>query len=99
MDDPGDPPYMHQHSRAELDSHADTTAVGDGCLILRDTGKTVNVGGFDKDIGTLTDIKVVTSALAYDCPTDSTTFVLIFHESLHVPNMEGHLICPYQMRA
>ena len=66
--DPGDPPYQHQHARMELDSHADTCALGDACMILQETGRTVSVGGFGKAVGTLDGVSVVTAAVAYDCP-------------------------------
>jgi len=82
----------------ELDSHADTTALGDTCLVLQDTGRTVNVEGFGESIGTLEDVPIVTAAVAYDCPATFTTYVLIFHESLHIPDMETDLINPYQLR-
>ena len=63
----------------ELDSHADTTALGKGCLILQDTGRTVTVRGFDGSIGSMKDVPIVTAAVAYDCPATFKVFVLIFH--------------------
>ena len=50
----------------ELDSHADTTALGAACVVLQDTGRTVTVEGYSKEIGALTDIPIVTAATAYD---------------------------------
>ena len=96
--DPGDPPYQHVHTRMELDSHADTCALGDACVILQDTGKTVRVGGFGDSVGTVDGIAVVTAAVAYDCPKTFHTYVLIFHQSLYIPGMETHLINPFQLR-
>ena len=64
--DPGDPPYEHEHTRMELDSHADTCALGKGCLILGDTGKTIDVGGYTKKLGAMKDIPIVHAAVAYD---------------------------------
>ena len=49
----------------ELDSHADTTALGKGCVILQDTGRTVTVEGFDDTIGSLNDVPIVTAALSW----------------------------------
>ena len=98
--DPGDPPYAqyeHQHFRMELDSHADTCAVGKGCLILGDTGRTMTVGGFEDGMQ-IDDVPVVHAAVAYDCPRTFKKFILIFHEALYFPDMEMHLLNPFQMR-
>ena len=60
--DPGDPPYAqyeHDHARMELDSHADTTALGDCCLVLQKTGRTVGVVGFGDSLGKLSGVPVV----------------------------------------
>ena len=83
--DPGDPPYSsyeHEHARMELDSHADTCALGKTCLVLGDTGRTVDVGGFGESIGSVEDVSFVHAAVACDCPATFKTFVLICHEAL-----------------
>ena len=82
----------------ELDTHADTCALGDGALILGSTGETINVGGFGEDIGTLKDVPIVHGAVAYDCPTTHETYILIYHQALSIPTMETHLLNPFQMR-
>ena len=82
----------------ELDSHADTTALGSVCHVLQETGRTVTVEGFGESIGSLDDVPIVTAAVAYDCPTTFRTFILVFHECLHIPEMENHLVNPFQMR-
>ena len=74
--DPGDPPYQHQHARMELDSHADTCAIGDACLVLQDTGRTVTVEGYMESAGSSNEVPVVTAAVAYDCPTTFNTYIL-----------------------
>jgi hypothetical protein len=43
-------------------------------------------------------IYVSSIAIAYDDPTTLSTFVLIFHESLQVPGMAHHMLCPNQLR-
>ena len=82
--DPGDPPYQHQYARMDLDTHANTCALGSACLILQDTGNTVSVGGFGETIGSMDDVPIVTAAVAYDCPVSFTTYVFdISSMSLH----------------
>ena len=82
----------------ELDTHADTCALGDACLILGDSGDVVDVGGFGEGVGMLKDVKIVHGAVAYDCPTTYKTFILIYHQALLIPGMEVHLLNPFQMR-
>ena len=97
--DPGDPPYLEStHSRMELDSHADTTAVGKECAVLGNTGKTVTVEGFGKSIGKITDVPIVTAAAAYDDPQNGQTYLLVFNQVLYIPDLDVHLINPYQLR-
>jgi hypothetical protein len=61
-----DPGATHIHSRAELDSHADTCSFGDECLIVSLTGDVVNVSGFTDAIGgEMAKIPIATAALAY----------------------------------
>ena len=67
--DPGDPPYAeyeHQHARMELDSHADTCALGECCLVLGDSGRTVDVNGYTESLGAMKDVKIIHGAVAYD---------------------------------
>ena len=82
----------------ELDSHADTCTLGSVCLVLQETGRTVDVSGFTQGLGTKDDIKVVTGAVAYDCQLTFATYILVFHEALYIPEMDVHLLNPFQMR-
>ena len=82
----------------ELDSHADTCAFGGDCLVVQDTGTQVTVEPFAASLGSMTKVPVVTVAVAYDDPTTFNTFVLFFHQVLHVPSLTTHLLAPFQMR-
>ena len=82
----------------ELDSHADTCAIGKTCLILGDTGKRIDVGGFGEGIGVMKDVSIVHGAVAYDCPVTFVTYILIFHQALRIPGMDVHLLNVFQMR-
>ena len=84
--------------RVELDSHADTCAFGHCCLVLKETGKTISVEGFNKKMGSIPDVKICTVAVAYDCPTTGKTYLLLFHEALYIPALTVHLLNPTQMR-
>jgi hypothetical protein len=56
------------------------------------------VAGFHPDMKEIQNVRVVTAAVAYDCPISFTTFVLFFPQSLFLPRMEHNLICPDQLR-
>ena len=90
--------YSDTHSRAEIDNHADTSAFGDGALMISMTNQRVTVHPYTSDLGSMQDIQIGTAVLAYDCPLTYQTYILFFPQSLHIPGMERHLICPAQLR-
>lgn len=49
-------------------------------------------------MGELNGIKIVTVAVAYDCPESFVTYILFFPQSLYFPTMDRNLLCPDQMR-
>ena len=44
------------------------------------------------------DIKICTLAVAYDCPDTMSTYILLFFQSLYIPTLTHHLLCPNQLR-
>ena len=91
-------PQTDGNARVELDSHADGAVFGKDCRVINDTGTVVSVDGFDPVNMQVNGVPIVTVAVAYDCPTTGHTFILIFHQALHVPTMTKHLINPFQLR-
>lgn len=87
-----------ESTRAELDSHADTTCVGRSAMIIGTTYKTVRVTPFLESLGSVSRVPVVNAAMAYDDPRSGKTKVLILHQVLHFREMENHLLSPMQMR-
>jgi hypothetical protein len=56
-------------STCELGSHAHTCVAGPNCIVIEDTGFTVNITGFsDKLHGVVKDVPIVKAATAYDDP-------------------------------
>ena len=81
--------------RAELDSHADTTALGDSCQVISKHG-TVPVTGYkEKERSTG---EIVTGAIAIDDARIMWTWILFLHQVLHIAGMKRHLLNPFQMR-
>jgi len=82
-----------------LDPNCDTCTFGKGARIVYDTGgQTVSVDPFLESLGTLQRVRIVTAAVAYDDPTTYQTYILFFHQSLYIPSLQRHLLCPNKMR-
>jgi hypothetical protein len=78
-----------QGGRTETDSHADTCVVGKECLVFHDFERPVNVCGFDSSLGTVNDRSVVSTALAYDDLTTGEVIILVIHQAIYTPTMDG----------
>lgn len=81
----------------ELDSHADTCCLGSECAVISVSGY-ADASGFHDQLGNLKNTPIITGVIAYDDPTDNSTYLLTFHQALHFPTMKRHLINLYQMR-
>ena len=86
-----------KETQMELDSHADTCALGRDALIINDYCRPVQVSGYDPALGTQT-CKTVSGVVAWTRPSDGRVFHLIFHQALHLETLDHHLICPMQCR-
>ena len=86
-----------EETRTELDTHADTCAVGAHALILRDHGKNIEVTGYDaKDGGRF--FQTVSAAVAYDDPKLGRPIILVINQCIHIPTIKHNLLCPMQLR-
>ncbi len=84
-------------SFVNLDTHADKTVFGGGCLLIYDTGCRVDVLGFAAALGSI-ELPIVTGAVAYNHPIPGKVYIMVFHQAIHCHSMENHLICPMQCR-
>jgi hypothetical protein len=84
-------------SRTELDTHANMPVVGRNCLIVADTGETVDVNPFTPDYQAM-KAKVVDAAIRYDDPFTGTPYLLLICNAIYVPAMDNNLIPPFVMR-
>ena len=70
-------------TRLELDSHADSTVLGKGYLVVYDFDRPVNVTGYD----TYDFSKVcqnMTGILAYDHSQTGKTYLLVLNKAIHL---------------
>ena len=84
--------------RTELDSHANMVVVGQDCTIFDDTGLTCTVNAFTKSAGRLEKVPIVDAVVAYDCPLQAKTFLLLMRNALYVPEIHVNLLPPFIVR-
>ena len=84
--------------RTELDSHANMVVVGRHCTVFDTTGKTCTVNAFSKSAGHMEDVPIVDAVIAYDCPFQSKTFLLLMRNALYIPELEVNLLPPFIVR-
>ena len=84
-------------SRTELDSHANMPVVGKNVFVLAETGRTCDVNAFTPDYEPM-KVPIVDAAVAYECPYQGTTHILVLRDCLHVPTMTNNLIPPFILR-
>jgi hypothetical protein len=79
----------------ELDSRADTTVLRAGTLIIQSYDQPVEVVGYDPQQG-LQTFEMVSRVLAFNHLQDGQVYHLVFHQAIHMPQLDHHLLCPMQ---
>ena len=69
-----------------------------GVLNIYDYNCPVNVQGYDPLLGAKQYI-TISGAFAYVKPFTGLKYHLIFHQAIHMPDLDNHLLCPVQCRA
>ena len=82
---------------SEIDSHADTSVFGKCALVVHDYGDPVNVVGWNPEAEAQV-LQTVSAAVKYTHPVTGKRYILVFHQVIHHPELEHHLLCPMQMR-
>ena len=72
-------------SASELDSHANMIVVGKYCTIFDSTGKTCSGKTFSPSAGAMHEVPIVDAAVAYDCPLNGKTYILLMRNVLSIP--------------
>ena len=67
----------------ELDTHADTTVLGQSCLLIQDFNKNVSVSGWNTLVGS-TECPTVMGVVAYDHPYTGITYMLVWHQAIYL---------------
>ncbi len=84
--------------KSELDSHANMVVLGRNCFVFEWSGQSCNVQPFDSNLGSANNIPIVDAAIAYDCPYDHRTYILLVRNALYMPGLENNLLPPFILR-
>ena len=90
--------YQFGESTTDLDSHANMCVFGKNCIVLSETGRTVDVNAFAEEVGGLNEVPIVDVIVAYDCPRSNKVFLLVARNVLYVESMENNLVPPFLLR-
>ena len=88
------------HARCELDSHADTCALGSNFIPLYFTGRACDVTPYNSDsYEPERDVPIVSGATAYTCQRSGQTYILVVNEGLWFgEKLQNTLLNPNQLR-
>ena len=89
--------HNNKETTLELDSYADTSALGGGALVVADFNEPVNVQGYYPSLGTKT-YKTITGAVGYCDPVRGRIYHLVIHQEIYIPGLDHHLLSPMQCR-
>jgi len=85
--------------RSELDSHADTTALGRNSIILSYTGRECEVSPYADSYDSIKKVPIVQGATGYTSPISGKRYILVFNEALYLGDqMVNTLVNPNQLR-
>ena len=85
-------------NRTELDSHADTCVCGKNCVMLEDSGVTVNVSPFTNEYASIKNVPIGTCATSLELE-NGEVLVLIIHQALFFGDrLPFTLLNPNQLR-
>ena len=78
-----------------LDSHSYTCVLGSNVLVIQDHGRPFNVLSCNPSLVDRT-YQTVSGVIRYDHPITGQTYHLVIHQSISIPHLEHHLLCPMQ---
>jgi hypothetical protein len=83
----------------KLDSHADTSIIGNNCRVISYTDKTCQVMPYHPNYDSMQDIPIVQAGTAYDNPNTGETVILIINQGLYFgDSLPVTLLNPNQMQ-
>ena len=78
-------------TRTDLDLHADQCAIGSNALVFHDFDRPINVTGYDPNGPVHSNLRTVSSALAYDNGLTGKSVILVVHQAILIPDLDHSL--------
>ena len=72
--------------KSELDYHANMIVLGKHCFVFEWYGKSCTVNTFDNCLGSVKDLPIIDSDIAYDCPYYYECYLLLCCNALYLTN-------------
>ena len=85
-------------AKLRLDSHAISPVVEYNAYVWRDTGKTIDVGGFTKSLGKLNSEPIGDAIVVYECPYKNEIYLLLIHNALYIKENEDCYVPLFLLR-
>ena len=79
----------------ELDSHVNTSCLGEGALVLTDNKIPVHVQVYEPALVTNT-YRNISEVLLYDNTYTGRTYNIMIHQDVEILDLKHHLLCPMQ---
>ena len=89
--------FNNLETNLKLDSHDDTSCLGEGVLVLTDYEIPVHVQVCGPALGTHT-WRAIGRALLYDHPYMGHTYHIVIHQAVEIPNFTHHMLFPIHIR-
>ena len=80
-----------------MDSHANMAVVGENATVIQETGRYADFNAFANDVCQMNWVPIKDMVIAYDCPYQRKTLILVTKNALHVTSMNHNLIPPFIM--
>ncbi len=78
-----------------LDSHAEMCTLGKQAYIFQDYNRLVYVEAYDPRLGSA-EYCTVSGTMAYTDLSTGRMLLLLIHQTIHIPHLYHHLLCPMQ---
>ena len=85
-------------SRTDLDSHTNMVVLGKHSHVGDNTGKIAQISPFTLDYKSMENISIASGSITYEHPYSEESYVMICHNTLHIPSMLNILTHPFIMR-
>ena len=82
-------------TKIDLDSHADTCAVGDHCQIVNDHNRPAKIYGYDLKAGSK-HVCIVNATIAYTEPETGQVVILSINKMIEIKGLNHNLLCSMQ---